>query len=255
MPSLSACELHPAETDDLREETQKLSTRLQTLRDTLADRLQATKIDGKTFLDRFEAAKIFLQAEESALQAAQEAHDNKLADLEALLQSLLSSSGDAGQRVRMLESLNKDLLKTQRGIAQTREEERNNAAELQELLAQVDAHQASFAAETREREELEREMKFYSRQIVMAEKKNEESGDSEEVMLRNELKAANKEIQALEAANEQRAAQIAAAQEELKATQEAVREYKNLEPIKIKPPVLPGATVGRTRRKGAPRNP
>ena len=152
------------------------------------------------------------------------------------------------------------MLKTQRGIAQTTEEERDNAAELQELLAQLHAHQASFATETQEREELEREMTFYRRQIVMLEKKNEESGDSEEVMLRNELKAANQEIQALEAANEQRAAEIAAAQAELKATQEAVREYKNMEPIKIKPPVLPGATVGRTRsnttrRKGAPRNP
>ena len=35
---------NPAETDDLREETQKLSTRLQDLRVTLADRQQATKV-------------------------------------------------------------------------------------------------------------------------------------------------------------------------------------------------------------------
>jgi len=240
----------------LREETARRSAELQDKRELLRQRKAATTVKDQDLYRRLTSAQAALVAEEAALRASQEAHDQKLADMCSLRSSLMAPTGEAGQKIQMLEALNSDILNTQKAISTTREERDKNTEELQGSMLALFEHQKGMSLVLEEREMVDRENLFYKRKMKELAAQVDAEGDTEEILLRNELKAKKAEIASFELRNEERAGEIAQAQGELAETQEAVRAMRNLQPIKIKPPKLPGATAATaTRRKGAPREP
>ena len=84
---------------------------------------------------------------------------------------------------------------------------------------------------------------------------SDQSNDTEEVTLRNELRELLRQEEDLRGQVERKEAAIVAAQGDLKATQDMVREIMSLPAIKIKPPNLGtngGNKAAQTRRKPPP---